>query len=59
MALRRPLARRAEDIGAWSGILQMLTFLSVVTNVGFNNINNETFIKKIIIYNIIVVKILI
>ena len=33
MTYRRPLAQRAEDIGAWAGILQMMTFLAVVTNV--------------------------
>lgn len=31
--MRRPLAQRAQDIGAWSGILQALTYLSVATNV--------------------------
>ena len=31
--LRRPLAERVEDIGAWYGILQGITYTSVVTNV--------------------------
>jgi hypothetical protein len=30
---RRPLAERAQDIGAWFSILQVITYLSVVTNV--------------------------
>ena len=30
---RRPLAQRAQDIGAWYKILQVVTYLSVVTNV--------------------------
>jgi hypothetical protein len=30
---KRPLAERAQDIGAWFGILQTITYLSVVTNV--------------------------
>ena len=31
--LRRPLAQRAQDIGAWVNILQILTKISVLTNV--------------------------
>lgn len=31
--LRRPLAERVEDIGAWYGILQGITYTAVVTNV--------------------------
>jgi len=31
--MRRPLAERVEDIGAWYGILQGITYTSVVTNV--------------------------
>lgn len=30
---RRPLAERVEDIGAWYGILQGITYAAVVTNV--------------------------
>ncbi|CAL8116032.1 unnamed protein product [Orchesella dallaii] len=30
--LRRPLAERVEDIGAWYGILQGITYTAVVTN---------------------------
>lgn len=30
---RRPLALRAQDIGAWQGILQSITYLSIATNV--------------------------
>lgn len=30
---RRPLAERVEDIGAWYGILQGLTYTAVVSNV--------------------------
>ncbi|OXA52495.1 Anoctamin-4 [Folsomia candida] len=30
--MRRPLAERVEDIGAWYGILQGITYTSVVTN---------------------------
>ena len=30
---RRPLAERAQDIGAWFNILQCITYLSVITNV--------------------------
>ena len=29
---RRPLAQRAQDIGAWYGILQAVTYISVATN---------------------------
>ena len=31
--LRRPLAQRVENIGAWANILQTLTYISVFTNV--------------------------
>lgn len=31
--MRRPLPDRAEDIGAWFGILRIITYISVVTNV--------------------------
>lgn len=30
---RRPLAERVEDIGAWYGILRIITYAAVVTNV--------------------------
>lgn len=30
---RRPLAERAEDIGAWEGILRAITYAAVVSNV--------------------------
>lgn len=30
--MRRPLPDRAEDIGAWFGILRIITYISVVTN---------------------------
>jgi len=30
---RRPLAERAQDIGAWFNILRAITYLSVVSNV--------------------------
>jgi hypothetical protein len=33
---RRPLAERVQDIGAWYGILQGVTYASVVSNVSFN-----------------------
>lgn len=29
---RRPLAERVEDIGAWYGILRIITYISVVSN---------------------------
>lgn len=29
---RRPLAERAEDIGAWFGILRIITYAAVVSN---------------------------
>ena len=32
-SLRRPLAQRAQDIGAWANILQTVTYISVFTNV--------------------------
>lgn len=39
---RRPLAERVEDIGAWHGILQGVTYCAVVSNasirITFNNI---------------------
>lgn len=31
-SLRRPLAQRAQDIGAWLNILQIITYVSVATN---------------------------
>lgn len=33
---RRPLAERVEDIGAWYGILRIITYAAVVTNVSRN-----------------------
>ena len=30
---RRPMAERVEDIGAWYGILRIITYAAVVTNV--------------------------
>lgn len=30
---RRPLAERVEDIGAWYGILKIITYVSIVSNV--------------------------
>lgn len=30
---RRPLAERVEDIGAWFGILRVITYAAVVSNV--------------------------
>ena len=30
---RKGLAKRAQDIGAWFGILQTITYLSVISNV--------------------------
>lgn len=30
---RRPLAERVEDIGAWYGILRIITYVSIVSNV--------------------------
>lgn len=30
---RRPLAERVEDIGAWYGILKIITYTAVVSNV--------------------------
>ena len=32
-AYKRPLAQRAQDIGAWASILQAITYISIVTNV--------------------------
>lgn len=29
---RRPLAERVEDIGAWYGILRIITYIAVVSN---------------------------
>ena len=34
--LRRPLAQRVENIGAWANILQTLTYISVFTNVSIS-----------------------
>lgn len=34
---RRPLAERVENIGAWYGVMQGITFLAVVSNVSFLN----------------------
>lgn len=31
-SLRRPLAQRAQDIGAWLNILESITYISVLTN---------------------------
>jgi hypothetical protein len=33
---RRPLAERVQDIGAWYGILQGVTYASVVSNVSYS-----------------------
>ena len=30
---RRPLGERVEDIGAWYGILKIITYVAVVSNV--------------------------
>lgn len=30
---RRPLAERAQDIGAWFNILRFITYMSFITNV--------------------------
>lgn len=35
---RRPLAERVEDIGAWYGILRMITYAAVVTNVSLEDV---------------------
>ena len=35
--LRRPLAQRAQDIGAWVNIMQVVTKISVLTNVSIPN----------------------
>ena len=52
--MRRPLGKRAEDIGSWYGILQMLTWLSVVTNVRTTNYiflySLNIFMLKIVLY---------
>jgi hypothetical protein len=32
---RRPLAERVQDIGAWHGILQGVTYAAVVSNVSY------------------------
>ena len=29
---RRPLAERVEDIGAWFGILKIITYIAIVSN---------------------------
>lgn len=39
--MRRPLAERVEDIGAWYGILQGITYTSVVTNVMIQSKNYQ------------------
>lgn len=39
---RRPLAERVEDIGAWYGILRMITYAAVVTNVRITRVLPET-----------------
>ena len=33
--VRRPLAQRVQDIGAWYGILRGITYLAVMFNVSF------------------------
>jgi len=38
---RRPLAERVEDIGAWHGILQTITYISVVSNVSYNGYSSD------------------
>jgi hypothetical protein len=35
---RRPLAERVQDIGAWYGILQGVTFAAVVSNVSYHSV---------------------
>lgn len=46
--LRRPLAERVEDIGAWYGILQGITYTAVVTNVSTLIPQNESEAKFIV-----------
>lgn len=36
---RRPLAERVQDIGAWYGILQGVTFAAVVSNVSYHSVH--------------------
>lgn len=36
---RRPLAERVEDIGAWYGILRTITYIAIVSNVSFEQVN--------------------
>lgn len=46
---RRPLAERVEDIGAWYGILQGITYAAVVSNVTMLAIKPDI-LKSIFIY---------
>ncbi len=40
---RRPLAKRAQDIGAWFGILKVITYMAVTCNVSFEISTSDNF----------------
>lgn len=46
---RRPLAERVEDIGAWYGILQGITYCAVVSNVSISYSYCKFHIEKMIL----------
>ena len=46
---RRPLAERVEDIGAWFGILKIITYIAVVSNVSEKSL--DKFLTKKFILN--------
>ena len=41
--IRRPKAQKVENIGAWLGILKVITFAAVVLNVKLMNLHRTTF----------------
>lgn len=46
---RRPLAERVEDIGAWYGILQGITYCAVVSNVSISYCFSKFHLEKLIV----------
>ena len=43
--IRRPKAQKVENIGAWLGILKVITFIAVVLNVSFWSYRNKKQLK--------------
>ena len=52
---RRPLALKAQDIGAWYPILKGLAYIAVITNVSYNNSSNSSMSSSILIVLVVIV----